>query len=96
MIQLIFKSNYQGVHYSCYCYVHSLILRSDHKILVCTKESTISDTVVISEYLQFNFLSDKVFVILKPRVYSLIVQNLLGVGCFFYGPTSISYSGGAF
>ena len=96
MIQLIFKANYQGVHYTCYCYVHSLILRSDHRLLVCSKQSTISDTVIISEYLQCNFLSDKVVIILKPRVYSLIVQNLLGVGCFFFGQTSISYLGGFF
>lgn len=90
MIKLILKCCYQGVTYSCYIYVYSIRSAGYHNhLLVCTKQSSISDTFEIADYLSFAFLPESFTVVLKPYYYNTLVRIILEMGVYVFGATAI-------
>lgn len=89
MIRIVFKCTYQGVLYSCYFYVNSVISRPHNTLLVCTTNSSISDTFVISSFKQFHFLYDQLLVVLSPYYYNILVRNILDMGVYIFGAVAV-------
>ena len=90
MIKLTLKCCYKGVTYSCYIYVYSIRSCASHNhILVCTKQSSISDTFEIAEFLSFTFLPENFVIVLKPYYYNTLVRIILDMGVYVFGATAL-------
>lgn len=90
MIKLILKCCYKGVTYSCYIYAYSIRSAANRShLLVCTKQSSISDTFEIADFLSFAFLPESFSVIVRPYYYNNLVRVLLDMGIYVFGATAI-------
>ena len=96
MVRITFKCPYRGSDYSCHFWVESIICQPDKKLLVCTENSTLTGTFVISSYKQFNVITDDFVVILSPNYYNSLVRIILDIGVHVFDAVAVPFYGGVY